>query len=38
LPDSDPCRADAGGTGGRCVFVMPTDGDFSNIAKAVKPL
>jgi type III restriction enzyme len=23
---------------GRCVFVMPTDGDFSNIAKAVKPL
>ena len=25
-------------SGGRCVFVMPTDGDFSNIAKAVKPL
>ncbi|TAJ22753.1 MAG: hypothetical protein EPO64_12920, partial [Nitrospirae bacterium] len=25
-------------SGGRCLFVMPTDGDFSGIDKAVKPL
>ncbi|MDE3018381.1 MAG: hypothetical protein KGI53_05135, partial [Nitrospirota bacterium] len=25
-------------SGGRCLFVMPTDGDFSGIAKAVKPV
>lgn len=25
-------------SGGRCLFVMPTEGDFSSIAKAVKPL
>jgi len=24
-------------SGGRCLFVMPTDGDFSTIAKAVDP-
>lgn len=25
-------------SGGQCLFVMPTDGDFSTITKAVKPL
>lgn len=25
-------------SGGRCLFVMPTDGDFSGIAKAVRPV
>ena len=23
-------------SGGRCLFVMPTDGDFSSIARAIK--
>ena len=25
-------------SGGRCLFVMPTEGDFSSIDKAVKPV
>jgi type III restriction enzyme len=25
-------------SGGRCLFVMPTGGDFSDITKAVKPV